>query len=214
MEFPGVVPRTFLGPLVVSSISKPLVSLAGTLGAAKPLSQCIGGYTFHYYTTLLPIDIQWRKVFLAVRGVLGVLVCLAFISFRRAVQRTLGPLTSSLLTLITCSQFHFLFYASRPLPNTLALLPALLSLRYWLLGRHAAFLWSSAAAVVLFRAELGGLLGVMVVVEVVRGRCGVWEVVRHALPAGLIWLGQYAWVCLIALHLSIILYSYSHQMCI
>ena len=53
----------------------------------------------------------------------------------------------------------------------------------------------------------------MVVVEVVRGRCGVWEVVRHALPAGLIWLGQYAWVCLIALHLSIILYSYSYQMC-
>ena len=62
----------------------------------------------------------------------------------------------------------------------------------------------------MFRAELGGLLGVMVVVEVVRGRCGVWEVVRHALPAGLIWLGQYACVCLIALHLSIILY---HQMC-
>jgi alpha-1,6-mannosyltransferase len=124
-----------------------------------------------------------------VRGVLGLLVCLAFISFRRAVQTTLGRTTASLLVLITCSQFHFLFYASRPLPNTFALVPALFAFRSWLLGRHAPFIWSSAAAIVLFRAELAGLLGIMMMVEVVRGRCGVWTLFKHSVPAGLLWLG-------------------------
>ena len=123
------------------------------------------------------------------RGVLGLLVCLAFISFRRAVQTTLGKTTASLLVLITCSQFHFLFYVSRPLPNTFALVPALFAFRSWLLGRHAPFIWSSAAAIVLFRAELAGLLGIMMMVEVVRGRCGVLTLLKHSVPAGLLWLG-------------------------
>lgn len=42
-EFPGIVPRTFLGPLVVSTAALPLVKLSDYLGATKLTSQYIGG---------------------------------------------------------------------------------------------------------------------------------------------------------------------------
>ena len=56
-----------------------------------------------------------------VRSVLGCIVCLSLIGFLRAVRTWLGPLVSSFALLLTMVQFHFLFYASRTLPNTFAL---------------------------------------------------------------------------------------------
>ena len=56
-----------------------------------------------------------------VRSVLGCMVCLTLISFLRVVSSWLGPLVSTFAILLTMAQFHFLFYASRTLPNTFAL---------------------------------------------------------------------------------------------
>jgi alpha-1,6-mannosyltransferase len=74
-EFPGVVPRSFIGPLVVAGLSYPLVNVAGLCGASKHISQYI------------------------VRSVLGVCVCLAMIAFSRAVKKWLGPLVATLTLL-------------------------------------------------------------------------------------------------------------------
>ena len=58
---------------------------------------------------------------LSVRVMLGLFVLRSFLRFKTAVSRTLGKNTATWLTLLTVTQFHFMFYMSRPLPNTFAL---------------------------------------------------------------------------------------------
>jgi alpha-1,6-mannosyltransferase len=49
----------------------------------------------------------------------------------------MGAGVSVWLGLLTCSQFHLLFYASRPLPNIFALAIVLHALAAWLTASHA-----------------------------------------------------------------------------
>jgi len=44
-EFPGVVPRTFIGPLVISLCISPIVAIINVLNINKFWSQYLGNYS-------------------------------------------------------------------------------------------------------------------------------------------------------------------------
>ncbi|PGH09083.1 alpha-1,6-mannosyltransferase [Blastomyces parvus] len=90
-SFPGAVPRTFVGALIVAGISKPILWINSQ------------------------IDRQ-----LLVRGVVGCFNALALISYARGVRRAFGRNVAVWCILFQASQFHVVYYASRTLPNMFA----------------------------------------------------------------------------------------------
>lgn len=90
-DFPGAVPRTFVGPVVLAGLSQPIIALVG----------------FQYAQ-------------LVVRAVLGLLNAAALLLFKANVSRAFGTSTGRWYAILQASQFHVLFYASRTLPNMFA----------------------------------------------------------------------------------------------
>ena len=64
----------------------------------------------------------------------GIASWLALLRLSGAVQRRLGASTATMLCLQTAAQFHVPFYASRTLPNTVALIPVSVALAHWIDG--------------------------------------------------------------------------------
>lgn len=192
LEFPGVVPRTFLGAVTLAVTSWPIVAALRAVGLPKVFTQ------------------------LAVRGVLAAGVCLAYQRLVQSVDRRFGPVraachehdspaarfyfdsaqavlctptltirpqlfehatlmlhrTSVAMIAVVASTPHVLFYASRTLPNTFALLLMLFGCSEWLrmdVRRSDARDWSPkhlframlafVPAVLWFRCDMVVLLG-------------------------------------------------------
>ncbi|KAK8789902.1 hypothetical protein WA158_006682 [Blastocystis sp. Blastoise] len=97
-EFPGVVPRTFIGALILSFMSSPYVILSKYFHLPK------------FFTLIV------------VRACLSFLNYLSLRSLRKAIEKHYQSSTGTCFTFLLCLQFHLLFYMSRPLPNSFALI--------------------------------------------------------------------------------------------
>lgn len=95
-EFPGVVPRSFFGALIVAMLQYP----------AKMFSS----------TFVIKEDLQMIS-----RAVVGALNAFMLVEFRRNIQKVFGKRVSVWFMLITIAQFHLIYYASRTLPNMMAM---------------------------------------------------------------------------------------------
>ncbi|KAG6335675.1 hypothetical protein ID866_3409 [Astraeus odoratus] len=117
--FPGAVPRTFIGSLVLGQLTAWVASVAVKLGLVQSkmdlqitrVSICSAP---HYILR------AYNEV---VRLVLASLNSIGLVLMRHAVSKRFGRPTSWLYALLTLSQFHLLFWMSRTLPNMFALLP-------------------------------------------------------------------------------------------
>ena len=133
LEFPGVVPRTFLGALVISIIVMPISSLlTAGLGVSKMVSQYL------------------------VRIVLGTLLWGSFVYFADALNRKFSTQRriGDKFLYLSALQFHVPFYMSRTLPNTFALAGCLVSYASWLDGKPVRCLCIMAFFMITFRCDL------------------------------------------------------------
>ncbi|KAG7191459.1 dolichyl-P-Man:Man(7)GlcNAc(2)-PP-dolichol alpha-1,6-mannosyltransferase [Scheffersomyces spartinae] len=150
VNFPGVVPRTFVGSLVLGYIAKAIMGLFTVLGidlSRMSDSQIIGQYI--------------------VRGTLGIINVLSLISIKDAINSvTFKDRSKSgggakrkgvvgfFYLLILSSLFHLLFYSSRTLPNFVALPLVNHSISKLIVGDITGFTWLGLTAVI-FRLEVG-----------------------------------------------------------
>uniref|UniRef100_A0A674DQ57 Mannosyltransferase n=1 Tax=Salmo trutta TaxID=8032 RepID=A0A674DQ57_SALTR len=146
-EFPGVMSRTFLGPVFRSTASK-------------------------FYTLM------------SLRGCLGVCVTLALWRMQREVRRQFGSTVAGLFCLTCDSQFHLMFYSTRPLPNVFALPIVLLAFTTWMGQRYGYFLCLSTLVIIVFRSELSLYLGLMLLMSLLSRRLGILQLLYYAIPAG------------------------------
>ena len=119
--FPGAVPRTFIGSVLLAWVSAPVIKIAATLDLvdSKADLQIIG----ECWTMFRSLTVSHRSLQLAVRLVLATINAIGLILIRRAVSRWFGRLTGFLWALLTCTQPYLLFWMGRTLPNMFALFP-------------------------------------------------------------------------------------------
>ncbi|CAM6071312.1 unnamed protein product [Sphagnum tenellum] len=153
-EFPGVVPRTFLGALVIALVSSPLVAILHLLKLPKIAA---------LYT---------------VRVVLGMTVLGTIFALRLQVGRQFGRNMSTAFAIITATQFHLLFYLSRPLPNVFALALVNLAFAYWMSGQPKNTLRLLVFTAVVFRCDVILLLAPIGLTLLLIQAVTLWDAIR------------------------------------
>ncbi|CAI0548373.1 unnamed protein product [Linum tenue] len=135
LEFPGVVPRTFIGAFLISTLASPLVFAMRLL--------------------------QFPKLYalIAVRLALGSVTLGTFRFFRIQVRQKFGHQVEGFLVVVTAFQFHLLFYSTRGLPNILALGGVNLAYGYWLKQKYYVSLNCLIFVAIVFRCDMLLLIG-------------------------------------------------------
>ncbi|KAH9788724.1 Dol-P-Man:Man(7)GlcNAc(2)-PP-Dol alpha-1,6-mannosyltransferase [Citrus sinensis] len=134
LEFPGVVPRTFIGALLVSVLASPIILVMSFLHLPK------------------------THGLIAVRLALGCITLSTLRFFRAQVRYKFGSQVEAFFVILTAFQFHLLFYCTRPLPNILALGIVNLAYGFWLKGDFYAALNCLIFSAVVFRCDMVLLL--------------------------------------------------------
>ena len=170
LRYPGVVPRTFVGPFLLSTACRMigfLVSPMTTL-SEHPL-------VVQFLARLLLLMASWNAWFR-----------LASALDRRQHDQHLG----SYLLVVTACQFHLPFYASRMLPNTFALVIVLHAYAEWIQGTNNANATIKRAAACLvvatavFRCDILLLLFTVGLTWLIRGDITELEAVQVGTVAG------------------------------
>lgn len=105
--YPGVVPRTFLGSIFITSIVFPFKFVVELLTSSK---LCL--------------------LYLC-RIAIALMVTISFIEFRKSICQLFGRRCGVIWALFISLQFHLPFYSSRSLPNVFALAICVLAYSIW-----------------------------------------------------------------------------------
>jgi len=168
-EFSGVVPRTFLGALVVT-------------GATVPLGKVL--------TLVLPLviengeDFEWVARLIACRLTLAFMVWLSLCRLSFALKHKFGVLAANWFGFICCCQFHLVFYMGRPLPNTFALGICAMALARWLEGFWEESVGLLTLCTVIFRCDTLILTGIVALLILIRRETGILAMIVDGVASG------------------------------
>ncbi|KAL6323390.1 hypothetical protein AAG906_038661 [Vitis piasezkii] len=166
LEFPGVVPRTFIGALIVSILASPVILAMNLLHLPKIYS-------------LLQV----------IRLVLGCIILLTLRFFRIQVRNKFGHQVEAFFVILTALQFHLLFYCTRPLPNILSLGLVNLAYGYSLKGSFYAALKCLIFATIVFRCDMLLLLGPLGLQLLLTKSISLWESLKCGISTALLCIG-------------------------
>ncbi|MCJ1354698.1 MAG: dolichyl-P-Man:Man(7)GlcNAc(2)-PP-dolichol alpha-1,6-mannosyltransferase [Icmadophila ericetorum] len=173
-EFPGSVPRSFVGPFVIAGLARGPIGLLGNS------------------------DTRLRQQIL-VRLVLGLFNGFCILSFRNGVAGAFGRGAANWYVLLQASQFHIMYYASRTLSNFFAFGLCMLALRNFLptytavrpgyrAKRYQHALTYLTIVGIIFRSEIALLLGTHTLWLLLRSRLSIPQVIYPGLLGALIGL--------------------------
>jgi len=161
-EFPGVVPRSFLGPIFLSFLSFPFVTMSRI-------------FMFSKIATLI-----------IVRGVLGSVLVLCLCAFRHEVSSKFGKATGIAFSILCATQFHLFFYMSRTLPNTFALGLVLIAYTFWMRENYTPMIGAFVFAIVIFRSEVSILFAPILLEALLRRKVSLPRVILSGLIFGIL----------------------------
>lgn len=166
VDFPGSVPRTFVGAVMLAGTSMPFAAA-----------------------------LTWApQVQVAARAILGLVNSFAIRSMKQAVDTAYGRAAGRWYIYLQVSQFHVMYYASRTLPNMFAFALTTVAQRNLILAKSVASRTQRSArrrkvaiylltlAGVVFRSEIAILLGVETAYMLFRQRVSL---TKEIIPAGL-----------------------------
>ncbi|KAM4072312.1 hypothetical protein ACJW30_11G123700 [Castanea mollissima] len=165
LEFPGVVPRTFIGALLVSILASPFILAMNLLHLPKLYG------------------------LIAVRMALGCIILSTLRFFRLQVRDKFGKHIEAFFVILTAIQFHVLFYCTRPLPNILAFGVVNLAYGYWLKGNFFAALNCLIFATVIFRCDMLLLLAPLGLTLLLMKSISLWEALIRCIGIALLCIG-------------------------
>jgi len=149
VEFPGTVPRTFLGALAVAAASRCVeMVLPASRFVFQGLSGEEGCAAFQG-----GLERQTLARFVAACAWLA-----GFARFAAGTRKVFGGRSALWLAVATAAQFHQPFYASRLLPNSLATPVALAAYGDALVGRRYRALFLLVAATTALRCDLAAMV--------------------------------------------------------
>ena len=168
LQYPGVVPRTFTGPIIlgyacqiISMLVCPLFDLAARPLLVQALSRGI----------LLAFNIH-------------AMYRLAIAADNKFGQN--NPIVGAYLLLVTAVQFHLPFYLSRMLPNVFALILVIHAYADWLSGRSRRAAAWLVAATSIFRCDVLILLFTVGLTMLIRREMTIVQALQAGVVTGVI----------------------------
>lgn len=178
MLFPGVVPRTFIGALLVGFPMK-LARYFMVKGLSSEGEEEVKDESEPDLTGQFVLQIGSRFA-------LASFVILSLSSVTRAIHKRYGLPFRLCFLLCTVSQFHYMFYAGRFIPNTFAAILANLVFASWINRQYSKSVIYIAFCVIIFRFDTALFFGWLLIDAVfVRKYLTIGRLLRIGIPAGL-----------------------------